>query len=74
MTPRSTHRELRRRIADRTTLAGQVKVFARIERGSVNRHRADPAVVREVEQAVEQLLAVFYTPLDGRPFVLPRDA
>jgi hypothetical protein len=55
-------------------LSEQVKVFERIERGNLDRHRADPAVVREVEQAVEQILAVLYTPLDGRPFLMPRDA
>jgi hypothetical protein len=55
-------------------LAAQVKVFERIERGSLDRRTTDPTFVDEVEQAVEQLLAVLYTPLDGRPFVLPRDA
>ena len=46
-------------------LTEQVKVFERIECGSLDRHRADPAVVMEVEQAVEQMLAVLYAPLDG---------
>ncbi len=55
-------------------LAAQVKVFERIERGTIDRRTVAPAFVQEVEQAVEQLLAVLYTPLDGRPFVLPRDA
>jgi hypothetical protein len=55
-------------------LAEQLTVFERIAQGNIDRHTADSAFVREVEQAVEQLLAVFYTPLDGRPFVLPRDA
>jgi hypothetical protein len=54
-------------------LTEQVKVFERIERGSVDRHRADPAFVEEVEQAVAQILAVLYAPLDGTTFVVPRD-
>jgi len=55
-------------------LAAQVKVFERIEHGTIDRRTVDPTFVREVEQAVEQVLAVFYTPLDGRPFIVPRDA
>ncbi len=55
-------------------LAEQVKVFERIEQGKIDRRTVDPTFVREVEQAVEQILAVFYTPLDGRPFIVPRDA
>jgi hypothetical protein len=55
-------------------LTEQVKVFERIEAGKLDRHRADPAVVREVEQAVAQMLAVLYTPLDGGPMRVPRDA
>jgi hypothetical protein len=55
-------------------LTEQVKVFERIERGKLDRHRADPTFIREVEQAVDQIIAVLYTPLDGRPFIVPRDA
>ena len=55
-------------------LTEQVKVFERIERGKLDRHRADPTFIREVEQAVDQIIAVFYTPLDGRPFIVPRNA
>jgi len=54
-------------------LAAQVKVFERIEAGKLDRLRVDPAFVREVEQAVEQILAVLYAPLDGSTFVVPRD-
>jgi hypothetical protein len=49
-------------------------MFERIERGSINRRTADPAFVQEVEQAVEQILAVLYAPLDGGTFTVPRDA
>ncbi len=55
-------------------LTEQVKVFERIERGKLDRHRADPAFVEEVEQAVEQLLRILYAPLDGSAFIVPRDA
>jgi hypothetical protein len=55
-------------------LAEQVKVFERIERGTIDRRSADPAFVRAVEDAVEHILAVLYTPLDGRAFIVPRDA
>jgi hypothetical protein len=55
-------------------LTCSVKVWERIERGSLDRHRADPAVVHEVQQAVEQILAVLYAPLDGGTFTVPRDA
>ena len=55
-------------------LAEQVKVFERIERGALDRATADPAVVQEVEAAVEQILLVLYQPLDGGPFIVPRDA
>lgn len=55
-------------------LAEQVKVFERIERGTINRRSADPAFIHEVEQAVRHILAVLYTPLDGGPFLVPRDA
>jgi hypothetical protein len=55
-------------------LTAQVKVWERIQRGSLNRHRADRAFVREVEQAVAQILAVLYTPLDGGRMLVPRDA
>lgn len=55
-------------------LAKQVKLFERIEAGKIDRPSADPAFVRDVEQAVEHILAVLYTPLDGGPFVVPRDA
>jgi hypothetical protein len=48
-------------------------VFERIKRGSLDRHRAEPTVVQEVEQAVEQILAVLYAPLDGTAFVVPHD-
>ncbi len=51
----------------------QVKAFEHIERGTINRRSADPAVVEEVEQAVEQILAVLYAPLDGTAFVVPHD-
>jgi hypothetical protein len=52
----------------------QVKVFERIERGAIHRAAVDPAFVRQVEDAVEQVLLVLYRPLDGRPFMIPRDA
>jgi hypothetical protein len=55
-------------------LAEQVTIFERIERGKIDRRSADPAFVREVEHAVEHILVVLYTPLDGRPFIVPRDA
>ncbi len=55
-------------------LTAQVKVWERIEARKIDRHRADPALVQEVEQVVEQLLAVLYAPLDGGPFVIPRHA
>jgi hypothetical protein len=55
-------------------LTKQVKVFERIEAGRIDRRSADPAFVRDVEQAVEHILHVLYTPLDGGPFVVPRDA
>jgi hypothetical protein len=55
-------------------LTEQVKVFERIERGAIDQTKVDAAFVREVEDAVEQLLHVFYPPLDGGPFVVPRDA
>ena len=55
-------------------LTEQVHVFERIERGAIDRTTAAAAFVREVEEAVEQILLVLYHPLDGRPFVLPRDA
>jgi hypothetical protein len=55
-------------------LAEQVTTFERIERGTIHRRNANPAFVREVEQAVEQMLAVLYTPLDGGPCIVPRDA
>ncbi len=55
-------------------LAQQVNVFERIEAGNVPRATADPAFIREVEQAVEAILALLYTPLDGGPLVVPRAA
>ncbi len=55
-------------------LPEQVKVFERIERGAIDRATADPAFVHDVEAAVEQILLVLYRPLDGRPFIIPRDA
>lgn len=55
-------------------LAEQLKVFERIERGAIDRATADPAFVHEVEAAVEQILQVVYQPLDGGPFIVPRDA
>jgi len=55
-------------------LTEQVKAFEHIERGKLDRRRADPAFIREVEQAVAQMLAVLYTPLDGGPMRVPRDA
>jgi hypothetical protein len=58
-------------------LAEQVKVFERIERierGTLDRRSADPRFVQEVEQAVDHILAVLYTPLDGGPMIIPRDA
>jgi hypothetical protein len=54
-------------------LSEQVKVFERIERGAIQPATADPAFVQDVEAAVEQILLVLYRPLDGRPFMLPRD-
>ncbi len=54
-------------------LTEQVKVWERSERGTLDRHRADPAFVEEVEQAATQILAVLYAPLDGTAFVVPRD-
>ncbi len=55
-------------------LTEQVKAFERIERGKIDRHRADPACVQEVEQAATQILAVLYAPLDGGALIVPRDA
>jgi hypothetical protein len=55
-------------------LTDQVKVFERIEAGKLDRQHADPRFVQEVEQAVEQMLAVLYAPLDGGTISVPRDA
>lgn len=55
-------------------LGEQVKVFERIERGQIDRQHAAAAVVQEVEQAVRHILTVLYTPLDGGPMIVPRDA
>jgi hypothetical protein len=55
-------------------LAAQVAVFERIERGKIDRNRATSTFVHEVEEAVDQILAVLYTPLDGGPMLVPRDA
>ncbi len=49
-------------------------MFERIEAGKIDHRHAAPAVVEEVEQAVEQMLYVLYAPLDGDALVVPRDA
>ncbi len=58
----------------RSRWANRLKSFERIERGQIDRHSAPPAVMQEVEQAVTHILAVLYTPLDGGPMLVPRDA